>query len=69
MTKEQSRPPIMRWFKYDHLPEHLQPMSKPFCELAEYVVANTNPGPEQSTALRKLMEGKDCAVRAAMPPA
>jgi hypothetical protein len=55
---------IMRWFKYDHLPDHLRPMVISFADLAEYVVMNTLPGPERSTALRKLLEGKDAAIRA-----
>ena len=27
--------PIMKYFEYKHLPERLQEISKPFCELAE----------------------------------
>lgn len=61
--------PIMRFFAYDHLPMHLQVVSKPFGELAETIVEVTNKGAEQSVALRKLLEAKDAAVRAAMPGA
>lgn len=57
-------PEILKYFAYAHLPEHLQAVSKPFGELAERIVAETNPGPEQSVALRKLLEAKDAAVRA-----
>jgi hypothetical protein len=56
--------PIMQFFAYAHLPNHLQAVSKPFGELAEYVVANLPRNPERSTCLRKLLEGKDAAVRA-----
>lgn len=56
--------PMLRWFTYAHLPPFLQKTSKPFCGLAEFVVETTTPGAEQSTALRKLLEGKDAAVRA-----
>lgn len=61
-------PPILRFFQYKHLPTHLQEVSRPFCELAVETVRLTNPGAEQSVALRKLLEAKDAAVRAALPP-
>lgn len=56
--------PILQFFTYKHLPEHLQEVSKPFCELAEWIVSNLETNPETSTALRKLLEAKDAAVRA-----
>ena len=56
--------PILKFFTYKHLPENLQAISKPFCDLA-YKMADTLPrNAETSTALRKLLEAKDCAVRA-----
>lgn len=55
---------LMQFFTYAHLPEHLANVSKPFCELAEYVVASLPRNPERTVALRKLLEAKDCAVRA-----
>lgn len=55
---------IMQFFSYDHLPEHLQSMSRAFAQLAAIVVENAPRGPERSVALRKLLEGKDAAVRA-----
>ncbi len=58
--------PMMRWFEYKHLPEALQKVSRPFCELAERVVLTIPPNPERTVALRKLLEAKDCAVRAAL---
>ena len=54
---------ILQFFKYDHLPPHLQEVSKPFCELA-HDVAEKYSGPETTVCLRKLLEAKDCAVRA-----
>ena len=54
---------ILKYFKYDHLTEHLKEVSKPFCELAEKIEETLPNGPEKSTALRKLLESKDCAVR------
>jgi hypothetical protein len=55
---------MLQFFKYQHLPEHLQAFSKPFCELAEHVVASLPANAERTVALRKLLEAKDCAVRA-----
>lgn len=59
-------PPILRYFEYAHLPPHLQKVSKPFCDLAETLLGVTASGAEQSVALRKLLESKDAAVRAAL---
>ncbi|MEL7452468.1 MAG: hypothetical protein AAGJ50_03740 [Pseudomonadota bacterium] len=56
--------PIMQFFKYEHLPEHLQEISKPFGDLASTLCSALPRNPERSTALRKLLEGKDAAVRA-----
>lgn len=58
--------PIMKFFEYEHLPEKLQKISKPFCDLAHHVHSTIPPGAETSTALRKILEAKDCAVRAAL---
>lgn len=55
---------LLRFFKYDHLPPHLQAVSKPFCELAEKLDEELPRNAETTTALRKLLEAKDCAVRA-----
>ena len=56
---------VLRFFKYDHLPEKLQAISKPFAELADQV-ANAASNQETTIALRKLLEAKDAAVRAAL---
>lgn len=56
--------PLLQFFKYDHLPEHLQTISKPFGELAAQIVETLPRNPERTVALRKLLESKDCAVRA-----
>lgn len=54
---------ILEHFKYEHLPPELQEVSKPFCEMAHELAKKTS-GPETTTCLRKLLEAKDCAVRA-----
>jgi len=56
-------PPIMKYFVYDHLPDHLQVVLKPFTDLA-HEMAMKSAGPETSAGLRKLLEAKDCFVRA-----
>lgn len=55
--------PIMQFFTYEHLPETLQEVSRPFCLLAEALLALPR-NAERSVALRKLLESKDAAVRA-----
>ena len=56
--------PMLQFFKYEHLPPHLQAISKPFGELAHLMVASLPMNPELTAGLRKLLEAKDCAVRA-----
>lgn len=59
--------PITQFFAYEHLPEHLQRISKPFGELARYIdEQEACNGGEKEMALRKLLEAKDCAVRASL---
>ena len=54
---------MMQFFAYGHLPAPLQEASKPFCLLAEKVVADYPMNPERTVTLRKLLEAKDAAVR------
>lgn len=56
--------PIMQYFEYSHLPEKLQEISKPIGELAKAMDALLPDSPEKSAGLRKLLEAKDCLVRA-----
>lgn len=55
---------LLRWFEFDHLPPHLQGVSAPFYRLAHETVALLPDDPELTTGLRKLLEAKDCIVRA-----
>jgi hypothetical protein len=59
---------MLKWFAYEHLPDHLRSVSASFCELAETIEEMLEPGPERTVALRKLLEAKDAAVRAAVHP-
>lgn len=56
---------ILQFFAYEHLPPNLRTISEPFCVLA-YRFANELAGPELTAGLRKLLEAKDCMVRAAL---
>ncbi|MEU2077095.1 hypothetical protein [Streptomyces sp. NPDC013489] len=60
-------PPLLQYFKFGHLPDHLKAVSAPFADLANQLVEGLPPGPELTVALRKLLESKDAAVRAALP--
>lgn len=57
---------IARWFAYDHLPEPLREISSRCHTLAEDMIEILPDGPELTTGLRKLLEAKDCFVRAAL---
>lgn len=65
-TPDVERHEIIRWFAYDHLPSHLQAVSRPFADLAEALVSSLPAHQELAVALRKLLEAKDAAVRAAI---
>lgn len=55
---------LLQFFAYEHLPPHLQTVSKPFGDLARSLVESLPANAERTVALRKLLEAKDCAVRA-----
>jgi len=56
--------PIMKYFKYEHLPDHLKTVSAPVGELARQMDTSLPDCAEKSAGLRKLLEAKDCFVRA-----
>lgn len=58
--------PLLQFFEYAHLPPHLQTVSMEFRRLADIVVGTLPRNPERTVALRKLLEAKDCAVRAVL---
>lgn len=57
---------LLQFFRFEHLPDNLQAISKPFGILAQQLLDKLPPNPERTVALRKLLESKDCAVRAAI---
>lgn len=54
--------PIMKYFAYQHLPAHLQEVSKPIGDLATLMDESLPDGAEKSAGLRKLLEAKDALV-------
>ncbi len=54
----------IKFFSYEHLPEKLQEVSKPIGELAKLMEETLPDGAEKSAGMRKLLEAKDCFVRA-----
>jgi hypothetical protein len=57
--------PCLSHFNFNHLPPDLADVSLPFNRLAHFVAVLPE-NPESDMALRKLLEAKDCAVRAAI---
>lgn len=55
---------LIQYFTYLHLKSELQAVSKPFCDIAVHLDETLPDNPEKSAMLRKLLEAKDCAVRA-----
>jgi hypothetical protein len=54
----------IKYFSWSHLPLPLQEVSKPMAELAQMMEDMLPDGPEKSAGMRKLLEAKDCFVRA-----
>lgn len=60
--------PILKFFQFAHLPEgKLQRVSGICATVANTMEDELPDGPEKSAGLRKLLEAKDCFVRAALP--
>lgn len=54
---------LLKYFAYEHLPDHLAELSKPFHDMAHRLASTLPDGPETTVAIRKLLEAKDAAVR------
>lgn len=54
------------YFAYEHLPEHLQSVSVHFYGLGKLLLGQVEPGSERTAGMRKLLEAKDCMVRAGL---
>jgi hypothetical protein len=57
---------VLQFFAYEHLPVHLAEVSAPFHKLAHDMAYKfpAEGGREVTVGLRKLLEAKDCFVRA-----
>lgn len=55
---------LMQFFAYKHLPEDLQHLSQYFADLALVLNDRLPDNSEKTTMLRRLLEAKDCAIRA-----
>lgn len=56
----------LRFFAWAHLPEHLQKVSGSIGELANKMDRELPNNAEKAAGLRKLLEAKDCFVRASL---
>jgi hypothetical protein len=56
----------LQFFAFEHLPAYLQPVSKTFADVANWMVEHLPRNPQRTNGLRKLLEAKDCAVRAVL---
>lgn len=54
---------LLQFFKYAHLPEHLQETSKMFHDFVHREVELLPDNYERIQFVRKMLEAKDCAVR------
>lgn len=59
--------PMLKFFRFAHLPPPLREVSAKFSALAIDLAMNQLRTPERTVALRKLLEAKDAAVRNALP--
>lgn len=57
---------VLGHFHFEHLPPHLQKVSKPIGDLAVNLAIEMPDDPEVTIGIRKLLEAKDCFVRAAV---
>ena len=57
---------VLRWFAFDHLPDDLQQVAEPVALLAGDMADRLPDSSELAAGLRKLLEAKDCLVRAAV---
>lgn len=58
--------PILAYFTWRHLPPHLAAISESFEKMAYDLAGGVPRCAESSAGLRKLLEAKDCFVRAAL---
>jgi len=57
---------VKKLFRYQHLPLHLQEVSKPFYDLAVHLATSLQGSAEATLAIRKVWEAKNLAVWSAV---
>lgn len=57
---------LAQFFTFDHLPDNARPPSRACAELAREMIDTLPDDPELTAGLRKLLEAKDCFVRASL---
>ena len=57
---------LLQFFQFEHLPPHLRGVSAPCFALASAMDESLPENSEKTAGLRKLLEAKDCFVRAAI---
>jgi arginine utilization protein RocB len=65
-TENKQYSDIVKYFSCEHLPASLKKVSKPIAELAKLMDSTIDNSAEKSAGLRKLLEAKDCFVRASL---
>lgn len=66
-TRHPSVGGVAQWFEYAHLPDGTpRDLSANCAGLARYMLSALPDSPELTAGLRKLLEAKDCFVRAAI---
>jgi hypothetical protein len=55
---------MLQFFRFEHLPEKEALVALPFAQMANHLCAILPQNPERTVALRKLLESRDCALRA-----
>lgn len=66
MTQSGAPHYLIQFFRFEHLPTELQAISCRFSRVAQHIDATIPENSEKTMALRKLLEAKDCAVRAVL---
>lgn len=54
----------MKFFDYKYMPKHLHSITKPFHDIAHTLNEDLPDGVEKQEGLRRLMEARNCFVRA-----
>lgn len=55
---------LMKFFTFKHLPLNLQSISETLCATAMLIDTELQESAEKTAGMRKLLEAKDCFVRA-----